>query len=159
LFFGSSSCSAVGRFTIRELALDGNGNTQRFAVDFEMHCGTMSAPALRGTLEWASTVDVASMAIDRSALRFAIVRSPTGVTAVGTAQAVHATQAGAGQLPWSATSNVPWLTVSPAAAAGSGTIMVSVDPAKAPLALGTSQGTVSIKGADGSVLAGPMSLR
>src|SRR5262249_38527136 len=41
-------------------------------------------------------------------------------------QTVHLTQSGAGTVTWTASSNAPWLVVSPTSGSGSGTLNVSV---------------------------------
>ena len=55
--YGSlGSCGSVtGRFWVREVSYDGNGNVTRFAADFEQHCNNLT-PALFGAVRYNSTV-------------------------------------------------------------------------------------------------------
>jgi hypothetical protein len=50
-------CNIVaGYFTVHEIAIDpGTGSVTAFAVDFEQHCETLSAPPLIGTLRYNSS--------------------------------------------------------------------------------------------------------
>ena len=50
---GRSCGDVVGRFVILDLALASNGTVQRFAADFEQHCGN-AVPALFGTVRYNS---------------------------------------------------------------------------------------------------------
>ena len=49
-------CSPTGRFVVLEIALGLNGTVQRFAADFEQHCGD-GVPALFGAIRYNSTID------------------------------------------------------------------------------------------------------
>ena len=46
---GAGCNELVGRFVVREIALDGQGNVISFAADFEQHC-ELATPALFGTI-------------------------------------------------------------------------------------------------------------
>ena len=49
-------CTPTGRFVVLEIALGSNGTVQRFAADFEQHCGD-GVPALFGAIRYNSTID------------------------------------------------------------------------------------------------------
>src|SRR6185436_10387991 len=68
-----------------------------------------------------------SMAINRSALNFAAIPTATALAFQTPAQTVRLTQTGTqNAVTWTAASNVPWLTVSPASGTGAATLTVGV---------------------------------
>ncbi len=87
---------------------------------------TTSGPATR------ITILPAGLTVDRSALRFAGVRSGVaGFTSLTAAQEVLVTPAGA--VPtWTAAANQPWVTLSPSAGSGTRSVLVGIDPVTAP---------------------------
>ncbi|HEX6463614.1 MAG TPA: BACON domain-containing carbohydrate-binding protein, partial [Vicinamibacterales bacterium] len=68
-----------------------------------------------------------SMAIDKGVLVFGATRDASAFGAQTSAQIVRLTQAGpSGTVTWTASSNQPWLTVSPASGTGTATLAVAV---------------------------------
>ena len=68
-----------------------------------------------------------SMAVDRAALNFGAVHTGTGLSAQTPAQSVRLTQTGTqNAVTWTAVSNVPWLTVTPASGTGAASLSVAV---------------------------------
>jgi hypothetical protein len=56
---GSAACSGIGSFTVRELVMNAaTGAVSAFAVDFEHHCNWPHVPAVFGSLQFESTVDI-----------------------------------------------------------------------------------------------------
>ncbi len=87
--------------------------------------------------------------------------SPTSLTFDGAAPAaktISVANTGTGTLAWTASSDVAWLSVSPASGTGNGT--VTVTPDASGLAPGTHTGTITISaaGATGSPVSVPVSL-
>jgi len=156
--FGNQSCSGVGTFTVRQLTFSQNNSIDRAAIDLEYHCGTATTPALRISIEYNSTVDVGTLALDRSSLHFAGLMAPLGgIQSVGTPQIVHLTQSGgAGPVAWSATVDQPWLIVTPAQGTGGGTLTVSINAAAIPPISGVILGNITITTPDDPKAAGPL---
>ena len=67
-----------------------------------------------------------TMTLDRTALNFGATSSGATLNAKTNTQAVRMTQSGAGTVTWTASSNQPWLTVTPASGSGSATLTVGV---------------------------------
>jgi hypothetical protein len=65
------------------------------------------------------------MTLDRASLFFAGVNNGTAFTSQTGSQAVRMTQTGVGLVTWTASSNQPWLIVSPTSGSGTGTFTVS----------------------------------
>jgi uncharacterized protein (TIGR03437 family) len=89
-----------------------------------------------------------TLAATPTSLQFAY----TAGGAVPAAQAVSISNSGSGTLTWTAASNQPWLSVSPASGTAPSTLSISVSPAA--LSAGSYSGTVTItaSGASGSPL-------
>ena len=66
------------------------------------------------------------MSISTDLLRFAAVRTATALTSKTSKQTVRLTQNGVGTVSWTASSNQPWLSVSPTSGSGSDTLDVDV---------------------------------
>jgi Divergent InlB B-repeat domain/Viral BACON domain len=163
LFAGTQSCGGgdVGTFTIRDLELTGTTVT-RAAVDMEDRCQTLTAPAARFSIRYNSTIDdppPPTVSIDRTKLSFAATLGSGAFAAQTGVQTIRLTQSGAGAVSWTASSNVPWLVVSPASGTGTATLSASVrfDPSL-PLTPGTVSGSIIIvmSGAANSV--GPINV-
>jgi Tol biopolymer transport system component len=86
----------------------------------------------------------ATVATDQAALRFGAVTSGTTFVSQTAPQAVRLTQGVGGTVAWTATSNQPWLQVSPASGAGSSTLSISVVPAAGLPSSGSVVGSISI---------------
>jgi hypothetical protein len=87
------------------------------------------------------------LTVDRSALRFAGVRSGVaGFTSLTAAQEVLVTPAGT--VPtWTASANQPWVTLSPAAGSGTRSVLVGINPLTAPSG-GSPGATITFAGTD-----------
>jgi hypothetical protein len=68
----------------------------------------------------------ATMTLDKTSFRFAAATNGVTFLSQTAAQAARLTQTGAGTVTWTATSNQPWLQVSPASGSGSATLSISV---------------------------------
>lgn len=103
---------------------------------------TTSGPATR------ITILTPALTVDRSALRFAGVRSGVaGFTSLTAAQEVLVTPA-ATVPTWTATSNQPWVTVSPGAGSGIRSVRVAINPLTAPSG-GSPTATITFASTDG----------
>ena len=67
-----------------------------------------------------------AMALDKTKLTFGAVTSGTALPFKTSAQAVRLTQNGSGSVTWTATSNQPWLQVTPATGTGSATLSIGL---------------------------------
>ncbi len=88
--------------------------------------------------------NTATMALDKTALTFAVVASGGAFVTQTAAQSVRLTQSGPGTVTWTATSSQPWLQISPASGTGSATLSLGVVPASGLPASGTVTGTIVI---------------
>jgi hypothetical protein len=101
----------------------------------------------------------ATFAVDRAALTFGAVRSGTAFAANTTAQTVRLIQSGgSGPVAWAATSDQPWLTVSPASGSGSAPLSLSVKFAQGLPASGTVSGKISLSFTGATTTAGPITV-
>ena len=130
VFGNGRGCNQVeGEFHLRQFVLGPGNKVLRLALDFTQHCEQASAPPLTGSLHYNATVDMPTMALDKTSLRFAGVTSPLkGLPIMVTTgpQEVRLAQSGPGPVTWTATPSVPWLTVTPSSGTGSATLSVAV---------------------------------
>jgi hypothetical protein len=98
-----------------------------------------------------------TMSLDRTSLIFGATTSGSGFVAQTSTQSVRLTQSGTGTVTWTAASNQPWLSVSPASGSGSGTLNVSVQFA-AGLS-GNPAGAITLTFAGAANTPGPISVR
>ena len=85
-----------------------------------------------------------AMSIDKPSLYFGASTNGAALVAQTTAQAVRLSQAGSGTVTWTASSNVPWLSVSPASGTGPATLNVSVGFVSGLPGAGTIAGAISL---------------
>ena len=99
-----------------------------------------------------------TMTLDKTSLRFAAVSNGAAFLAQTSAQVVRLTQSGAGTVAWTATSNQPWLQLSPASGTGSANLTLSVVAAGGVAPGTTVNGAITLvfTGAFGS--AGPINV-
>ena len=99
-----------------------------------------------------------TMTLDKTSLRFAAVTNGAAFLAQTAAQVVRLTQSGSGTVAWTATSNQPWLQVSPASGTGSANLSLSVVSAGGLAAGATVNGAITLvlTGAFGA--AGPINV-
>ena len=86
---------------------------------------------------WTLTTSGTTVFPDKGTLRFAAVSEGAAFVAQTGAQSLRLMQSGTGPVSWTATSNQPWLTVSPSGGTGAAVLTVSISPA-AGLPLGAS---------------------
>jgi glucose/arabinose dehydrogenase len=83
-----------------------------------------------------------TMSVDKPALAFGAVSTGGAFSSQTGTQPIRLTQSGAGTVTWTASSNVPWLVVSPTSGSGTGTLNASVQFVSG---LGASQtGTITL---------------
>jgi photosystem II stability/assembly factor-like uncharacterized protein len=73
-----------------------------------------------------STFNPPAVTLDRATLTFAATSSGTALTARSASQTIHLSQGGGPLLTWTATSDKPWLTVTPASGSGSAALDIAV---------------------------------
>ncbi|HEX4565648.1 MAG TPA: hypothetical protein VH138_03410, partial [Vicinamibacterales bacterium] len=95
-----------------------------------------------------------TMTLDRSSLIFTGVNNGASFTAVTGSQTVRMTQTGAGTITWTASSNSPWLQVSPTSGTGSKTFTVSAH--FTPGLFPTEAGSITINLTGAGNTAGPI---
>jgi len=106
------------------------------------------------TVSIAQGPGMPAMAIDRSALVFGATRAATDFDARTSSQIVRLTQSGLpGTVTWTAASNEPWLTVSPASGTGTTSLTVTVQFDPSLPASGSVAGriTIVLSGAENTV--------
>jgi alpha-tubulin suppressor-like RCC1 family protein len=99
-----------------------------------------------------------TLSLDRSALTFGATNSGSSLTASTPAQTVRLTQSSGAPLAWTAASNQPWLTVSPASGSGSSTLSVAIRFDAGLPASGTVTGTISFTAPGAANTAGPIAV-
>jgi photosystem II stability/assembly factor-like uncharacterized protein len=110
---------------------------KQFRAVFTNSLGTATSNA-------ATLTVLPTTALDRTALVFSALTSGAAFTAQTSAQTVRLTQTGAGSMTWTATSNKPWLTVTPASGSGSAALSIAVKFDSSVAAAGTATGTITL---------------
>jgi alpha-tubulin suppressor-like RCC1 family protein len=101
------------------------------------------------------TTIVPTMTVDRMALTFAAVSNGTAFTASTAPQSLRLTESGGGTVTWTASSNQPWLVVSPTSGTGTATLSVSTQFMNGLAASQSGSITITLTGAGNTV--GPIS--
>jgi hypothetical protein len=109
-----------------------------------------------GVFKFAVTT-TPTVTLDRTALSFAAVGTPTAFSSQTGPQIVRLRQAG-GTATWTATSGKAWLTVTPASGSGSATLTIAVKPDSSAPASGSATGTITIALTGASNTAGPITV-
>ncbi len=119
---------------------------------------TIGGQALTITQDLFSLPVQPTMALDRTSLHVAGVSTGTAFVSQTGAQVVRLTQSGAGAVTWTASSNKPWLVVSPASGSGPAALTVSVafDPSVA--GAGTATGTINLALTGATNTVGPIAV-
>jgi Viral BACON domain len=86
----------------------------------------------------------ATMKLERSSLNFAAVSNGAAFVSQTSPQTVRLLQSGTGTVTWTASSDKPWLVVSPASGTGPATLSVSVKFDAAVAAPGSASGSISV---------------
>lgn len=100
-----------------------------------------------------------AMSLDKPSLDFAASTNGAAFVAQTTSQAVRLSQSGAGVVTWTATSNVPWLTLSPTSGSGPATLNLSVGFVNGLQGAGTINGAITIALTGAGVPSGPINVR
>jgi hypothetical protein len=99
-----------------------------------------------------------TVSLDRRALAFGATRSGTTLGAQTPPQTVRLTQTSGAAVTWTATSDKPWLVVSPASGSGAAVITVAVKSDPSLPVSGTVTGTVALQLTGASNTAGPIAV-
>jgi hypothetical protein len=97
-----------------------------------------------------------AMTLDRTSLPFGAITSGSAFLSHTSTQVVRLTQSGMGAVTWTASSNQPWLQVSPASGSGSGNLSISLGQSALPP--GTYPGAIALTFSGAGTLAGPISV-
>ena len=117
------------------------------------------ANSANNTVTVSTTVTAtAVVTIDRNALRFAATSNGAAFTSQTPAETVRLSVAGTASVSWTATSNQPWLTVSPASGIGPATLTVAVAFVNGLPIGGEVTGSVTLAFSGASNTAGPITV-
>jgi hypothetical protein len=105
----------------------------------------------------ASLTSTATVSLSRSALTFAATTTGTAFASQTAEQTVQLT-VGGGTASWTAASDKPWLTVSPASGSGSGTLTIAVKFDASLPASGTVTGNIALSLTGAANTAGPIAV-
>ena len=100
-----------------------------------------------------------TMALDKTTVNFGAVTSGTSFLFQTSPQVVRLTQNGAGTITWTATSNQPWLKVSPASGNGSANLALSVAFSGGLPSSGSLTGTVTLSFTGAMTAPGPVTVK
>jgi hypothetical protein len=101
---------------------------------------------------------VSTMSLDKTSLVFSAVSSGAAFSAQTSTQTIRLTQTGAGPVTWTATSNKPWLTVTPASGSGSTALSIAVKFDSSVAAAGNATGTIALALTGAANTAGPVNV-
>ena len=118
---------------------------------------TISVAGQTVTITQAGVPGGPIFSLDRATLNFAAVTTGATFASRTDPQVVRLAQSGTGTASWTATSNAPWLTVSPASGTGPGALKVSVK--YIPGLAAASAGAVTVSLNDGTSTLPPISVR
>ena len=99
-----------------------------------------------------------TVALDKTSLRFGAVTNGAAFLWQTAAQVVRLTQTGTGTVTWTATSNQPWLQVSPASGTGPANLSISVVSVGGLPAGSTVTGAITVTLTGASNTAGPIAV-
>ena len=99
-----------------------------------------------------------TMTLDRTSLRFGATSNGATLVTNGSPQVVRMTQSGAGTVTWTATSNQPWLQVTPASGTGSANFSIAVVPVGGLPATGNVAGAITLAFTGAGSGAGPIAV-
>ncbi len=108
--------------------------------------GTISVAGQTVTITQSGLAGGAVLSLDRGVLNFAAVTTGSAFVSKTSAQTLRLLQSGAGSVAWTATSNVPWLTVTPSSGSGSRVLTVSVKFVPGLAATASGAITVAVNG-------------
>ena len=98
------------------------------------------------------------MSLDKTTLNFGAVTNGATLLSQTSAQIVRLTQTGVGMVTWTATSNQPWLQVSPASGSGSADLSIGVVSSGGLPVTGTLNGAISVTFVGASNSPGPINV-
>jgi hypothetical protein len=97
-----------------------------------------------------------ALTLDKTSLAFRAVNTGVAFSAATPVQTLRLAQTGAGPVSWTATSSVPWLTVTPASGSGPATLQIAIQFDASLPELGNLTGTITVTG--GAKTVGPASV-
>jgi hypothetical protein len=133
---GSAVSNASGVATVSSWVLGSGVNTLNANLE-----GATGSPV---TFSAFGTPAPATMTVDRAALTFGVTSTGQALQSVTPSATVRLQQQGTGVITWTATSNRPWLTVTPASGTGTTALTIGVTFDATLPASGTSTGAITI---------------
>jgi hypothetical protein len=127
-----------------------NGPTQRTL--------TLTIAQTTFSIVQAGTDTAPTMSLDKASLQFAATSNGAAFVQQTSAQTVRLLQSGPGTVTWTATPNVPWITVTPANGTGAATLEIGVKFDQSVAGVGTSIGAVTLVLTGASNSAGPINV-
>jgi hypothetical protein len=122
---------------------DGTTYFFRVAAMNLIGAGSYSTPS-SGVTPVGTQSALPTMTIDRTTLNYGATVTAGALTTHTAPQIVQLTQSGSGTVTWTATSSVPWLTVSPTSGTGSAALTISVDASSGMPSFGAVGGNISV---------------
>jgi hypothetical protein len=163
--FGSGrGCNTTaGQFTVREIEFGPGPTITNLALDFEQHCEGVTIPPippLSGTIEINSTLGMPTTRLSKTSLSFATTVGAARLSLGATPpQKVTLTESDGGSaVSWSASTDQPWLSVTPAFGSGAADLTVSIRSDVPLPGLGTTRGHVTLALSDSSNNPGPIAV-
>ncbi len=107
-------------------------------------CNNFVLPDAVMSLTFDPLAQPPTMTLDRTALSFGATSAGAAFSSKTGAQTVRLTQTTAGTVTWTATSNQPWLSVSPASGTGSATLTINVAYSSSVATAGVQSGAITL---------------
>lgn len=118
--------------------------------------GTITAGGQTFTINQSGTGP--TMSVSRSSLYFGATHTGTTLAAKTSGQTFRITQSGAGTVTWTASSNQPWLTVTPTSGTAPSTLTVNVQHHPSLPVQGTATGAITLSFTGAGTTAGPVTV-
>jgi carboxypeptidase family protein/beta-propeller repeat-containing protein len=153
---GTTTSDANGYFTFG-LLTQGNSYTVSATVGNDV-LAPQTVGNLQKNVRLQFVANTPSASLDRTSLIFAATNTGTGFSNQTDAQTVRLAQTAGPAVGWTATSNKPWLTVTPASGSGAGTLTVAVKYDASLPASGTVAGAITLALTGALNTAGPINV-
>jgi hypothetical protein len=153
---GTTTADANGYFTFG-LLTQGNSYTVSVTVGNDI-LTPQTVTSLQKNVRLQFVANTPSASLDRTSLTFAATNTGSSFSNQTDAQTVRLTQTAGPAVGWTATSNKPWLTVTPASGSGAATLTVAVKYDGSLPASGTATGAITLTLTGAINTAGPVNV-
>jgi Viral BACON domain len=155
---GGSTWSPIGpTLPFKAASLTYSATRKAFFIS-HWDCGNAVLDDAIMSLAYDPLAQPPTMTLDKTSLTFGAATTGAAFATQTAAQVVRVTQTGAGTVTWTATSNQPWLSVSPASGTGSATLTINVLFSSSVAAAGTATGAINLAFAGAANTAGPVAV-